>query len=41
MHGWTLNSVNGGEVGLENPPKYIDKKSAKFYTAYGVDYYMC
>jgi hypothetical protein len=37
---WTLNSVNGGGVGLENPPEYIDKKSAKFYTAY-VDYYMC
>ncbi len=27
---WTLNSVHGGGVGLENPPKYIDKKSAKF-----------
>ena len=25
---------------VKNPPKYIDKKSAKFYTAY-VDYYMC
>ncbi len=37
---WTLNSVHGGGVGLENPPKYIDKKSAEFYTAY-VDYFMC
>jgi hypothetical protein len=35
-----VNSVHGRGVGLENPPLYIDKKSAKFYTAY-VDYYMC
>jgi hypothetical protein len=25
---------------VKNPPKYIDKKSAKFYTSY-LDYYMC
>ncbi len=27
---WTLNSVHGGGVGLENPPKYIAIKSVKF-----------
>ncbi len=25
---------------VKNPPKYIEKKSAKFYTSY-FDYYMC